>query len=76
MTSAIAPPAPRERWWNSRTTRRFARNRLALFGMAMIVLLVLACAVGPYLLPYTSLNIDLRARFAPPFRVTGWYALM
>ena len=32
----------------------------------MIVLLTLACVVGPYLLPYDQLYIDLRARFAPP----------
>ena len=27
---------------------------------------MLACVVGPYALPYNSLHIDLRARFAPP----------
>jgi len=32
----------------------------------MISLLVLACVIGPYALPYDSLHIDLRARFAPP----------
>ncbi len=32
----------------------------------MISLLTLACIVGPWLLPYDSLQIDLRARFAPP----------
>ena len=33
----------------------------------MITCLTLACVFGPYLLPYDSLYIDLRARFAPPF---------
>jgi peptide/nickel transport system permease protein len=42
------------------------RHHLALVGIAMITLLVLACAIGPYVLPYDSLQIDLRARFAPP----------
>jgi len=41
-------------------------HRLALLGLAMITLLTLACVLGPYLLPYGSLHIDLRARFAPP----------
>lgn len=71
MTTTTIPV--RERWWRSRTTRRFMSNNLALFGLGMIVLLVLACVVGPYLLPYTSLYIDLRARFAAPF--TGQHYL-
>lgn len=32
----------------------------------MILGLTLACFVGPYLLPFDDLYIDLRARFAPP----------
>ncbi|CCD85180.1 Putative ABC transporter (permease component); Putative Oligopeptide transporter [Bradyrhizobium sp. ORS 285] len=67
MTIAAASHPARERWWRGRTMRRFMANRLALFGAAAIVLLVLACVIGPSLLPYTSLSIDLRARFAPPF---------
>src|SRR5690606_25882762 len=55
------------RWWQSRTVRRFVRHRLALVGLFMITILVLACVVGPWLLPYDSLYVDLRARFAPPF---------
>lgn len=46
--------------------RRFMGHRLALLGLSMITLLTLACIVGPSLLPYDSLSIDLRARFAPP----------
>ncbi|MBN9072781.1 MAG: ABC transporter permease [Rhizobiales bacterium] len=72
MSSAVSPTlAPPERWWRSRTVRRFCRHRLAMFGVAMIVLLTLACVFGPYLLPYDELFIDLRARFAPP--LTGWH---
>ncbi|GES49504.1 peptide ABC transporter permease [Rhizobium sp. NBRC 114257] len=55
------------RWWQNRTLRRFVRHRLALLGVAMITLIVLACLLGPSLLPYDELYIDLRARFAPPF---------
>ncbi|WP_414902198.1 ABC transporter permease [Rhizobium cremeum] len=59
--------APRSRWWNNRTVRRFARHKLAVVGLVMITVLVIACVAGPYLLPYDELYIDLRARFAPPF---------
>lgn len=65
MTVIVAHAAP-ARWWHSRAVTRFMRHHLALLGIAMITLLVLACAVGPYALPYDSLHIDLRARFAPP----------
>lgn len=61
-----ADPAPTQRWWQRRAVKRFLRHRLALFGLAIIVLLVLACVIGPYLLPFDDLYIDLRARFAPP----------
>lgn len=62
----IAAHLPPIRWWHSRGVRRFMRHHLALLGFAMIALLVLACVFGPYALPYDSLHIDLRARFAPP----------
>lgn len=62
-TAAHLPPA---RWWRSRTVRRFARNRLAMVGVVMILGLTLACVLGPHLLPFDELYIDLRARFAPP----------
>src|SRR5437762_568309 len=62
----IAAHLPPIRWWHSRGVRRFMRHHLALLGFALIALLVLACVLGPYALPYDSLYIDLRARFAPP----------
>ena len=64
--TAIAMHAGPSRWWRSRAMRRFMSHRLALIGAAMITALTLACVFGPYLLPYDSLHIDLRARFAPP----------
>jgi peptide/nickel transport system permease protein len=64
--TAIAAYATPARWWHSRAVYRFMRHHLALVGIAMITLLVLACVIGPYALPYGSLHIDLRARFAPP----------
>ncbi|MEH2519310.1 peptide/nickel transport system permease protein [Bradyrhizobium sp. AZCC 1610] len=65
MTALAVSTAP-SRWWHSRAVLRFIGHRLALLGLAMITLLTLACVLGPYLLPYDSLHIDLRARFAPP----------
>ena len=72
MTALTANAAP-SRWTNNRAALRFMRHRLALLGLAMIILLCLACVVGPHLLPYDSLYIDLRARFAPP--LTGHHFL-
>ncbi|MDA9520642.1 peptide ABC transporter permease [Bradyrhizobium sp. CCBAU 11434] len=65
MTAMVADAAP-TRWWHSRAAYRFMRHHLALAGIVMISVLVLACILGPYALPYDSLHIDLRARFAPP----------
>jgi peptide/nickel transport system permease protein len=72
MTAIAVHPTP-ARWWHSRAVYRFTRHHLALAGIAMITLLVLACVIGPYALPYDSLHIDLRARFAPP--LTGHHYL-
>jgi peptide/nickel transport system permease protein len=52
-------PAARPRF---RSLRRFARHRLAVFGLVAIIVLVLACAFGPPLLPYNDIHIDLRHR--------------
>lgn len=73
MTTLAAPSSGRSRWWHNRAVRKFMRHRLALVGMVMITALTLACIVGPWLLPYDSLFIDLRARFAPP--MTGQHFL-
>ncbi len=50
----------------NRALARFARHRLALFGLAAILVLVLVCALGPYVWPYNDLRIDLRHRFGAP----------
>lgn len=64
--TAITTVHSANHWWQSRVMRRFMSHKLALFGLVMIGLLTLACIVGPWLLPYDMLYIDLRARFAPP----------
>ena len=66
MTGTIAIAAPRPRWWQGRATRRFLRHRLAVTGSMLIAALTIACVIGPPLLPYDELHIDLRSRFAPP----------
>jgi peptide/nickel transport system permease protein len=71
VSAATAPPLTAEtaapRRLGGQAWRRFLRHRLALFGVAAILLLVLACAIGPALLPYDHLRIDMRHRFQPPF---------
>ena len=73
MTAIDPADDPRSHWWQSRAMRRFMRHRLALLGVVMIVALTLTCFLGPYFLPYDSLYVDLRARFAPP--MTGQHYL-
>ena len=65
MQEAIALPAPSAPTGN-RALRRFARHRLAVIGLITIVLLILASAFGPSLIPFDELRIDVRNRFAPP----------
>ncbi|MBN8891321.1 MAG: peptide ABC transporter permease [Rhodospirillales bacterium 70-18] len=68
MTEAtdIAATVARPSRARSRALARFVRHRLALFGLAAIVVLVLLCAAGPYLWPYNDLRINMRQRFAEP----------
>ncbi|MGL6017957.1 MAG: ABC transporter permease [Gibbsiella quercinecans] len=72
-SSVITARSSAHHWWHSRTLRRFLRHRMACAGLIMIVLMTLACAFGPLLLPFDDLHIDLRNRFAPP--LTGWHLL-
>ncbi|WRH59932.1 MAG: ABC transporter permease [Bosea sp. (in: a-proteobacteria)] len=62
-----ALPARSEGFWNGRGMRRFRRHKLAVFGAVTIILMTLACVIGPWLLPYSDTFIDIRQRFAPPF---------
>jgi peptide/nickel transport system permease protein len=69
--TALAANAGKDGWWRSRTSRRFTSHRLALLGVTSIILLTLACGLGPYVLPHNALFIDLHARFQAP--LTGNY---
>lgn len=66
MTAAPAA-LPRNGILKGRAVRRFMSNRLAMIGLIMVVALTLACFVGPWLLPFDELYIDVRTRFSPPF---------
>lgn len=45
---------------------RLIRNKLAIFGLFVIIVLAFAAAFGPYLTPYDFLSQDLNARNASP----------
>ncbi len=71
MSSLAAPPIAgspeeptvslwRDAWF------RLKRNRLAVFGLAVIVVLGLTAIFGPYLTPYDYLSQDLDARNLAP----------
>ena len=47
-------------------TRRFARNRLAVASLAVLVVLFVACYALPPLLPYSHTDIDFYALQIPP----------
>ncbi|MDQ7819707.1 MAG: ABC transporter permease [Armatimonadota bacterium] len=52
--------------------RRLRRHRLAMGGLAVIALLILAAVFAPWIAPYRFEQIDLTNRFAPPFVGRHW----
>lgn len=65
-TEAGAPPAPAatSRW--RETLGIVARNRLALFGMVVLALLVIAALIGPYIAPYGYNEVNVPDRLTGP----------
>lgn len=51
----------------SGAVNRFLRHRLAVAGLAAIALMLAACWLGPLVIPYDQLFIDVRHRFTGPF---------
>jgi peptide/nickel transport system permease protein len=49
-----------------RWRRRFLRNPLAVFGLAVIGFFLLVVATAPFLAPYSALEQNLRATYVPP----------
>ncbi len=72
MSATLAAGVVARQLPQRRALRRFLRHRLATFGVATVLLLVLACALGPLLLSYGPLTIDLRHRFQPPLAGPHW----
>lgn len=54
----------RSPWADART--RFLRNKAAVASLVMLLLIVAACAVGPWLLPYDFDSADWDAMKVPP----------
>ena len=62
----VLPPPAVSRRASSSALRRFCRHPLSLFGGGVLLLMVLACVIGPMLLPFDDLRINILHRFAPP----------
>ena len=60
-------PFRRTGFMSSPAMRRFRRHKLAVYGVAVILLMTLACVFGPMLLPYTDTFVDIRQRLVAPF---------
>lgn len=56
--------AGRSPWVDARL--RFMRNKAALYSLVMLVLITLACVVGPWLLPHAYDSTDWDAMSLPP----------
>jgi oligopeptide transport system permease protein len=64
--------APRSPWRDARA--RFARNRAARWSLWTLLAIVLACVVGPGLLPHAFDSTDWNAMRAPPSWANGhWW---
>ena len=62
----ILPPEERPSSLWRDAWRRLRRNRLAVAGLGILMLLVLVAAFGPWLTPYDFLSQNLDARNLPP----------
>lgn len=62
------PRRPTERRLSRRQliTRRFLRNKTAIVGLVIIVLLVVLALIGPFISPWAYDQIDSRAYLKPP----------
>ncbi len=66
MTSAPARPKPLRAWLHSPAVKRFTRNRAALVGLALVLVLAAVALLAPVLAPYAPDAQNLRARLRPP----------
>ena len=68
---AIAASPPRNLWADARV--RFFRNRAAVISLAILSLIVLACIVGPWVLPHDFDTADWDAMSVAPSMVNAHY---
>jgi peptide/nickel transport system permease protein len=68
MTDAALPlvvePPARSLWGDA--ARRFLRHRLAVVGLVVLAILILACALAPWIGQFGPNDINLRFRNQPP----------
>ncbi|MEW6047928.1 MAG: ABC transporter permease [Bacillota bacterium] len=62
-TTDLAAPVTPGRWGN---WRRFARNRLAVAGAAILAVMAASALLAPYAAPYDPLEMSLGRPFEPP----------
>jgi peptide/nickel transport system permease protein len=65
-TLRAVPAGPRERRGAFILARRFARNRLALAGLAVFVMVVLLAILAPWVAPYPPTKTDFTAYLQRP----------
>ena len=49
-----------------RNWKKFKRNRVAVAGLVVIVIIIMACALAPLLTPYGTNDVDLKNMVKPP----------
>jgi oligopeptide transport system permease protein len=66
--------APRSRGPLATAAARFVRNRAAFSGFVLLLLIVLACTIGPWLLPNNAIDSDWSAiSLAPTLQNVHWF---
>jgi oligopeptide transport system permease protein len=76
VAGAISPSSaqPRSRSPLATACARFVRNRAALIALAILLLIVLACFIGPLLLPNNAIDSDWSAiSLAPTLQGAHWF---
>jgi peptide/nickel transport system permease protein len=60
----LATTKPESLW--SKARKRFFRHKLAMFGLAVLLILIFISVFAPLLTPYSPIALDLRAIRQPP----------